>query len=54
LEIKEFKEKWQNLKYRKVKMIEFNKVKVITEVPKKVREPDKILHFNIFPTKNQS
>ena len=42
------------VKYRKVKMIEFNEVKIITEVPTKVRELDKVLQFNIFPTKNQS
>jgi len=42
------------VKYRKVKMIEFNEVEVITEVPKKVREMDKVLQFNIFPTKNRS
>ena len=42
------------VKYRKVKMIEFNEVEVITEVPKKVRELDKVLQFNIFPTKNRS
>lgn len=42
------------VKYRKVKMIEFNEVKVITEVPKKVRELDKVLQFNMFPTKNRS
>ena len=42
------------LKYRKVKKIEFEEVEVITEVPKKVRELDKVLQFNIFPTKNRS
>ena len=41
------------LKYRKVKKIEFEEVEVITEVPKKVRELDKVLQFNIFPTKNR-
>jgi len=35
-------------------MIEFNEVEVITEVPKKVRELDKVLQFNMFPTKNRS
>ena len=42
------------LKYRKVKKIEFEEVEVITEVPKKIRELDKVLQFNIFPTKNRS
>lgn len=38
-------------KYRKVKKIEFDEVGVITEVPKKVRDLDKVLQFNLFPTK---
>ena len=42
------------LKYRKVKKIEFDEVEVITEVPKKVRELDTALQFNLFPTKNRS
>jgi transposase len=42
------------LKFRKVKSIDFGRKKVITEVPKKVRELDKTLKFNIFPTKNGS
>ena len=39
------------LKFRKVKNIDFGEKNVITEVPKKVRELDKTLKFNIFPTK---
>ena len=42
------------LKYRKVKKIEFGEVEVITEVPKKIRELDKALQFNLFPTKDRS
>ena len=42
------------LKFRKVKNIDFGEKNIITEVPKKVRELDKTLKFNIFPTKNGS
>lgn len=42
------------LKFRKVKNINFGEKSIITEVPKKVRELDKTLKFNIFPTKNGS
>ena len=42
------------LKFRKVKKIEFNETEIITEVPKKVRDLDKVLQFNLFPTKNRS
>jgi len=42
------------LKFRKVKNIDYGEKSVITEVPKKVRELDKTLKFNIFPTKNGS
>lgn len=42
------------LKFRKVKNIDFGENNIITEVPKKVRELDKILQFDIFPTKNRS
>jgi transposase len=39
------------LKFRKVKNIDFGENNIVTEVPKKVRELDKTLLFNIFPTK---
>jgi hypothetical protein len=39
------------LKFRKVKNIDFGENNIVTEVPKKVRELDKTLIFNIFPTK---
>jgi transposase len=42
------------LKFRKVKDIDFGEKNIITEVPKKVRDVDKVLKFNIFPTKNES
>jgi transposase len=42
------------LKFRKVKNINFGEKSIITEVPKKVRDLDKTLKFNIFPTKNGS
>ena len=42
------------LKFRKVKCVDLTEKKVVTEVPKKVRELDKALRFNIFPTKNGS
>lgn len=39
------------LKFRKVKNINFGEKSIITEVPKKVKESNKALKFNIFPTK---
>jgi transposase len=42
------------LKFRKVKNIDFGEKNIITEVPKKVRDLDTVLKFNIFPTKNES
>jgi hypothetical protein len=42
------------LKFRKVKNMDFDEKNIITEVTKKVRELDKALKFNIFPTKNES
>ena len=42
------------LKFSKVKNVEFTERNIITEVPKKVRELDKALRFNVFPTKNGS
>ena len=42
------------LKFRKVKNIDFGEKNIVTEVPKKVRELDKALRFNVFPTKNGS
>ena len=42
------------LKFSKVKNVDFIEKNIITEVPKKVRELDKALRFNIFPTKNGS
>ena len=42
------------LKFRKVKNIDFGEKNMITEVPKKVRDLDKALEFDVFPTKNES
>ncbi|MDQ1255238.1 MAG: hypothetical protein QG646_4517 [Euryarchaeota archaeon] len=42
------------LKFRKVKNIDFSERNIITEVPKKVKELDRTLKFNIFPNKNES
>ena len=42
------------LKFSKVKNVDFTEKNIVTEVPKKVRELDKALRFNIFPTKNGS
>jgi len=42
------------LKFSKVKNVDFIEKNIVTEVPKKVRELDKALRFNIFPTKNGS
>lgn len=42
------------LKFRKVKNVDFTEKNIVTEAPKKVKELDKALRFNIFPAKNEN